>query len=87
MPLPILNSAEDVCAALHAAIAAALPDARVQVTPSSPGHFEIEVVSTAFAGLSMVRQQQLVYGAIKELMAGDDAPVHAVDRLKTRTPS
>ena len=34
----------------------------------------------------MVKQQKLVYGAIKELMAGDGAPVHAVDRLRTRTP-
>jgi len=86
MPLPILSSSEDVCAALRDAIAAALPDARVEVNASSPGHFEIDVVSPAFAGLSMVRQQQLVYGAIKQLMAGDGAPVHAVDRLKTRTP-
>jgi len=86
MPLPILNSADDVCGALRAAIVAALPDAQAQVTAAGPGHFEIEVVSAAFAGLSMVRQQQLVYGAIKELMAGDGAPVHAVDRLRTRTP-
>lgn len=85
-PLPILNAADDVCAALRQAIAAALPDAQVRVTPNSPGHFEIEVVSTAFAGKSAVRQQQLVYGAIKELMAGDAAPVHAIDRLQTRLP-
>ena len=86
MPLPIFNSADDVGAALRNAIAAALPDARVQVTPSSPGHFEIEVVSAAFAGKSMLQQQQLVYGAIRELMAGDSAPVHAIDRLRTKTP-
>ena len=86
MPLPIFNSADDVGAALRTAIAAALPDARVQVTPSSPGHFEIEVVSAAFAGKSMLQQQQLVYGAIRELMAGDSAPVHAIDRLRTKTP-
>jgi acid stress-induced BolA-like protein IbaG/YrbA len=86
MPLPIFDSADQICAALRSAIVAALPDAQVEVTPNSPGHFGIEVVSPAFAGLSMVRQQQLVYGAIKELMAGDGAPVHAVDRLKTRTP-
>jgi stress-induced morphogen len=86
MPLPILNSADDVCAALRDAIAAALPDAQVRVAPNSPGHFEIEVVSPVFAGKSMVKQQQLVYGAIKELMAGDGAPVHAIDRLRTRTP-
>jgi len=86
MPLQVFSSAEDVCVALREAIAAALPDATIQVTPSSPGHFELEVVSAAFAGKPMVKQQQLVYGAIKELMAGDGAPVHAIDRLRTRTP-
>jgi stress-induced morphogen len=85
MPLPIFNSVEDVSGALRAAIATALPDAQVRVTANSPGHFEIEVVSAAFAGKSMVQQQQLVYGAIKELMAGDHAPVHAIDRLRTKT--
>jgi stress-induced morphogen len=86
MPLPLFNSPEEVSAALRAAIAAALPDARVQVSPNSPGHFEIEVVSPAFTGKSMVQQQQLVYSAIKQLMAGDGAPVHAIDRLRTKTP-
>lgn len=86
MPLPILNSSDDVCRALRDAIAAALPDAEIGVTAANPGHFEIEVVSPAFAGQSMVKQQQLVYGAIKELMAGDGAPVHAIDRLRTRVP-
>jgi len=86
MPLQTFNSADDVCAALRDAIASALPGAEVHVAPNSPGHFEIEVVSPAFAGKSMVKQQQLVYGAIKELMAGDSAPVHAIDRLRTRTP-
>jgi stress-induced morphogen len=86
MPLPFFNSPEEVSAALREAVAEALPDARVEVTPNSPGHFEIEVASAAFAGKSMVQQQQLVYGAIKELMAGDGAPVHAIDRLRTKTP-
>jgi len=86
MGLQVPSSVDDVCAALREAIAAALPDAQVRVTPNSPGHFEIEVVAAAFAGKSMVQQQQLVYGAIKQLMAGDGAPVHAVDRLRTKTP-
>ena len=46
----------------------------------------LEAESKAFAGVSRVQQQQLVYGAIKDLMAGNDAPVHAVDRLVTKTP-
>jgi stress-induced morphogen len=85
MTLPILNSPDDICRALHDAIAAALPGAAVRVAANSPGHFELEVVSAAFAGKSMVQQQQLVYAAIKELMAGDGAPVHAIDRLRTKT--
>ena len=86
MPLPILNSTDDLCAALRDAVLAVIPDAQVTATANSPGHFQLEVVSPVFAGKSMVQQQQLVYGAIKTLMAGDAAPVHAIDRLKTRVP-
>ena len=86
MPLPILNSTDDLCAALRDAVLAVIPDAQVTATANSPGHFELEVVSPVFAGKSMMQQQQLVYGAIKELMAGDAAPVHAIDRLRTRVP-
>ena len=85
MPLPIINSTDDLCAALRDAVLAVIPDAQVTATANSPGHFELDVVSPIFAGKSMVQQQQLVYGAIKTLMAGDAAPVHAIDRLKTRT--
>ena len=49
-------------------------------------NFEIGVVSEAFEGRSRVQQQQLVYRAIAEFMSGDAAPVHAVDRMVTRTP-
>ena len=38
-----------------------------------------------FAGKSMLESQRLVYGAIAHLMKGDGAPVHAVDKLTTRT--
>ena len=50
------------------------------------GHFNIVVTSPVFAGKSMLESQRLVYSAIAHLMAGDLAPVHAVDSLKTRTP-
>ncbi|MGD9762318.1 MAG: BolA/IbaG family iron-sulfur metabolism protein [Candidatus Binatia bacterium] len=86
MALTMFNSADDVCQALREAVLAVIPNAQVQATASSPGHFALEVVSPVFAGKSMVQQQQLVYGAIKQLMAGDGAPVHAIDRLKTRVP-
>jgi acid stress-induced BolA-like protein IbaG/YrbA len=71
---------------LRAALRTALPDAAVEVEAGSPGHFSLSVVSAAFAGLPRVRQQQKVYAAIAHLMAGDAAPVHAIDQLTTRTP-
>ena len=71
---------------LRKAVLAALPDAAVEVEAGSPGHFAISVVSAAFAGLPRVRQQQKVYAAIAHLMAGDAAPVHAIDQLITKTP-
>jgi acid stress-induced BolA-like protein IbaG/YrbA len=89
MALRILSSptaADDVVKDLSSSIVSALPEAKVEVEATSPGHFEIRVVSSAFEGKSRLRQQQLVYGAIAHLMKGDDAPVHAVDRLQTELP-
>ena len=76
----------DTARELARAIEKALPGALVEVEGRGPGHFEIRVVSSAFEGLSRVRQQQLVYGAIAHLMKGDAAPVHAIDRLQTELP-
>ena len=70
---------------VKAAIEAAIPDAQAVVTGGG-GHFEIEVVSAEFAGKRILEQQRLVYSAISHLMAGDTAPVHAVDRMVCRTP-
>ena len=50
------------------------------------GHYTIAVTSAAFAGKSRVAAQRLVYSAIAHLMAGDRAPVHAVDNLRTIVP-
>ena len=46
-------------------------------------HFEVFVRSAAFTGLSRVRRQQLVYGAIGELIR--DGSVHAVT-IRTLAP-
>lgn len=70
---------------IRKAIADAIEGADVQVSGSG-GHFTIEVTSSAFEGKNMVQSQRLVYGAITHLMAGDNAPVHAVDSLVTKTP-
>ena len=76
----------DTASRIKTAIESAIDGAAVDVRAGSGGHFEIDVTASQFAGKSMVAQQQLVYAAIKDLMAGNDAPVHAVDRLRTKTP-
>jgi acid stress-induced BolA-like protein IbaG/YrbA len=87
MTLNILNAPDpaQIAQQIHEAISAALPGAAIEVTPTSPGHFEIVVTSEVFAGKPLVRQQQLVYAAIAPLMTGDAPAVHAIDRLKTQT--
>lgn len=90
MALKILSAPppepEALVNALREAVLAALPGAAVEVEAGSPGHFALSVVSAEFAGLPRVRQQQKVYAAIAHLMAGDAAPVHAIDQLITKTP-
>jgi acid stress-induced BolA-like protein IbaG/YrbA len=75
--------AGDVSTAIRDAIAGKLPGARVEVTGGG-GHYSIDVTHPDFTGKSMLASQRLVYGAIAHLMAGDRAPVHAVDRLTTK---
>jgi stress-induced morphogen len=87
MALQILNSSDQpapgaVVAQMREAIGAKLPGAEVDVKAAGPGHYEIRVVSSAFEGKNRVQQHQLVYGAIAHLMAGNAAPVHAIDRLE-----
>jgi len=77
---------EEVTAKLEQAIAEALPNAQIHVGARGPGHFEIAVTSGAFEGKSRVQQHQLVYGAIADLMSGQNAPVHAIDKLECRLP-
>jgi acid stress-induced BolA-like protein IbaG/YrbA len=89
MALQIINAGpppEEIAGRIHAAIAETLPDAAVEVLPQGPGHFEIKVTDAAFEDLSRVKQQQMVYGAITELMAGANPPVHAIDRLECLVP-
>ncbi|MGK3969034.1 BolA/IbaG family iron-sulfur metabolism protein [Sorangium sp. So ce1151] len=71
--------------ALKRAIEEKIEGSTAEVTGGG-GHFNLVVTSPVFAGKSMLESQRLVYGAIAHLMAGDLAPVHAIDSLKTRTP-
>lgn len=62
-----------------------IPNAEVKATGAG-GHFTIEVISEAFRGKNIVQKQRMVYKAIWDLMAGDQAPVHAVDQLTCKLP-
>lgn len=89
MALQILNQGpppEEIVAQLEQVIAEAIPGAEIAVSARGPGHFEIAVTSTAFEGKGRVQQHQLVYGAIAGLMSGQNAPVHAIDKLECRVP-
>lgn len=85
MALQIHPPPREVIGQIREAIEAALDGAQVEVTGSG-GHFEIDVAYAPFEGKNTLARQRLVYSAIAHLMKGDGAPVHAVDRLGTRTP-
>ena len=46
-------------------------------------HFEIKVISPIFEGKRTLERQRIVYAALSELMAGSNAPVHAIARFIT----
>ena len=71
---------------IEEAIRTAIPDSLVHVSGGG-GHFTIEVTSTVFKGKNIVQQQRVVYKAIWELMQGDNAPLHAVDKLTCKIPA
>ena len=71
--------------AITEAIKAQVPDAQVEVGGGG-GHYNIVVISTVFAGKSMLQSQRLVLSAIKHLINGAAPPVHAVDSLVTKVP-
>ena len=74
-----------VTLALREAIEGKIPGATAEVSGGG-GHFSLVVAAPAFAGLGMLEAHRMVYAAIAPLMAGDQAPVHAIDTLKTRAP-
>jgi len=68
---------------LKSLVQACIPDARVFVTVyAGDDHFDMQVVSPAFAGKSRVAQHQMVYRALGAHMR---ERVHAL-ALKTYTP-
>lgn len=70
-------------AQIESKVLEALPDADVIVQSGGPGHYALKVTSSAFEGKNRVARQRLVLSALKPLMEGDAAPVHAIDTLIT----
>ena len=71
--------------ALEAALKEGFPDAEIviQDLAGDGDHYRAKIVSTAFAGLSRVRQHQLVYAALGGKMGGE---LHAL-ALETGAPA
>ena len=62
-----------------------LPSSQVFVeTLKGNDHLQVTVISPEFNGLSLVKQHQLVYSALKEELASE--AIHAL-ALKTETPN
>ena len=60
-----------------------LPDSEVYVESlKGNDHLQVTVISSEFNGLSLVKQHQLVYAALKEELASE--AIHAL-ALKTKT--
>ncbi|HSM11837.1 MAG TPA: BolA family protein [Lysobacter sp.] len=89
-PLPREQRVEAIRAAIEAALA---PRSLVVVDDSARhaghagardgrGHFNVEVVSDAFAGLNPIARHRAVYAALGELMTTD---IHALS-ITARTP-
>jgi stress-induced morphogen len=65
MPMPVAD--------LEARLRAAFPDAQIDIEDlaGDGDHYKARIVSSAFAGLSRVRQHQLVYAALGGRMGGE----------------
>lgn len=77
MPMPVET--------LRACLIEAFPDADLVIDDlaGDGDHYRARIVSTAFAGLSRVKQHQLVYAALKGRMGGE---LHAL-ALETSAPA
>ena len=78
-------ASSDLSEEIQTRISTAIPDAEVIVRLASDRHYEVSVVSASFVDQSQVKQHQRVYATFTDLMTGDNAPVHAIDRMDTRT--
>ena len=78
MPMPATD--------LEAHLREAFPDATIDIEDlaGDGDHYKARIVSAAFAGLSRIRQHQLVYAALKGKMGGE---LHALALETSSTPA
>jgi len=76
-----MMTVDEICNALKLKIETQISDAVAVITPGSGGHYRVDVQSISLAALPMLKAHQAVYASIADLMAGDAAPVHAIDHL------
>jgi len=71
--------------ALEAELRAAFPDAEIAIDDlaGDGDHYRARITSSAFAGLSRIKQHQLVYAALKGKVGGE---LHAL-ALETAAPA
>ncbi len=65
-------------------IQTALPGSTVSIRDMTGGgdHWEVIVISEAFAGLSQIKRHRMVYAPLNDVLGGE---LHAL-ALRTRTP-
>lgn len=68
-------------------IRARFPDAKIEIRDlaGDGNHYAATVVDEAFRGKNRVQQQRMVNDALKEILQGADAPLHAL-ALQTSAP-
>lgn len=72
---------------LESFLSEAFPNAEITLTDlaGDNNHWQAEIVSPQFEGVSRVKQHQLVYAALKGKVGNDGDELHAL-ALKTRAP-
>ena len=79
-----MTSTSELTDEIKQRIETAIPEAQVEVMPGGDRHYTLKVISGSFEGLTQVKQHQMVYAAITDLMSGNDAPIHAIDKMDLR---
>lgn len=81
----MIDNSSDISSEIKIRIEKSIVNSQAEVTCGGNRHYSLTVMSNSFDGLTQVKQHQLVYATIKDLMAGNDAPIHAIDQMNIQT--